>query len=154
MMNKMSSEDLERIRIGNEELKQIFYGRSLKMPNKVLDYSIVSQMHELTREWMNWYKQLWKTDRGLHNGLREGKNIIDRYNESLRNKVMMDNELYVHRGIETLNTFKASCESAKTYHHTCKDPEGLIIEMNRFIERADALIVLIEMSDHKKSIWS
>lgn len=136
----------------NDTFDFVLKGRLVKnMPIRVLDESIVWEITKLYLSLVDWKKQLWKENRKYHNKVKDKLEEFVNEHGRIGHYSMMGNEMYVERGKSALDEAKFALEVMY------KMSDDFPIEQEKiqeFLDKIDSLLTLIDMTDHKKSIFS
>lgn len=151
MGEEVNIEDISEKR-KNDTFDFVLKGRFVKnMSIRVLDESIVWEITKLYSSLVDWKKQLWKENRKYHNKVKDKlEEFVNEYGR-IGHYSMMGNEMYVERGKSSLDEAKFALEVMY------KMSDDFPIEQEKiqeFLDKIDSLLTLIDMTDHKKSIFS
>lgn len=126
------------------------------MALKVLDYTIISKIADLSMKLSRIKKDLWKVNRKSYNLLKSEIKQVDEVRETTKYYVMQATEMSVDKGLKVIEELKElfskfsqilqKTYNAKSIHY--------IKELNGLLDEADALRVLIRLSDHDDSFFS
>lgn len=126
------------------------------MAIKVLDYTIISKIAELSSKLSRIKKDLWKVNRKSYNLLKSEIKQVDDVRETTKYYAMQATEMAVEKGLKVIEELKElmskfsqvlqKFHNEKSFHY--------IEELNGLYDEADALRVMIRLLDHKDSVFS
>ena len=128
-----------------------------KFKNKVLSQEILSSIHETTRKLNFLVKGFWKEDRKVYLSTKDLHEQIKSIYETTRYSVIAGHELSVTRGIGILDMVRTKAAQIIEIQRRRGKPEHndkIVGELEELIEKAEAILVTINMIEHPNSIYS
>lgn len=123
----------------------------------VLEFRIIGDIYDVTKELNVWLKATWKEDRKVYNATKELHKQIKDNSETSSYYMMSGNELTVNRGLILLEETKYTAKHIKddvAIVNKSKKTTELIEKMESIIEKIELIMVTINMIEHNESIYN